>query len=554
MINAILSAETDTAQGGCTAGSGADEILIGSANYVLPVNTALPIITTSIRITGESATITTRDDTASSSRATLLQVGPTGNLSGGGFTLDKGRATGLIIDGGTADLHDVTVTRQQIGGISVQNGGILKLKDSVVSYNLGNGYVTIGGIELYNGSKLFLYNSIVRDNDGGIGVGFRGGPRIASIIHIEDSRIINNAGRYRSGIDASGSNLTLLNSVISGNGSQYGPAIKTGSYPALISNCIISSSHTTFGDAAGIHAGEQTRIEDSTIQKNKCGDCKAGGIYAVEGAEITNTAVLGNRGVFAGGIVTEGQVTIRNSTIAGNTVKPHVPDNDRRYRLSGGLASQADPNAYDQPIVLQNTIIADNTGGHWQCAEDLLDESTNNFTSDGSCEARYAGSASPFDLSTIDKETARYWPVRANHIAAIGGDVSTCTKTDMLGTNRLEDGVCSLGSVEYTRPDTSPPPNNPGNGGNHSDNNSSGSTAGTGSTGVLGDSDDKSAASQKGGGPFSLQLLALLLLLQLRFRKSEFKKTVSSPPYTEHPSRGLGANRSFSAHRIRDTH
>jgi len=525
LINAILAAETDSAQGGCSAGSGEDEILIGGATYALPntaddaTEAALPIITTSIRITGQSATIKKADNAEKYPQIPLLRVGPTGRLSGSGFTLDEGWWSGLIIDGGSADLHNVTVTRQPLTGISILNGGSLTLTDSEVSLNKGMPYQTVGGIEVYNGSRLYMYTSVIRDNAGGIGNGFHGElDGTANIIYVKDSKISRNGSRRFGGISAPSSKLTLLNSVVSKSGAGNSPAVSTGDYPSLIEGALIVNNYGGFAPA--VNAGAKTRIVNTTIRGNNCSYCQAGGIYAEAGAEIVNTVVLGNTGKFAGGIVTNGQVTIKNSTIAGNTVIPYVQDDERQHRFSGGIASLADPNEYDLPIILQNTIVADNIGGHWQCAEDLLADSTNNFTSDGSCEARYAGETSPFDLSAVDKETARYWPLRSDHIVSTGGDVSTCTATDMLGTNRLDDGVCSLGSIEYTRSgDTAPTGNS-----DTTNTDTSGTTTtepASGSTGVLGANGEKTDGQNKGGGMISLQLFIFLILLQLGFRSAK---------------------------------
>ncbi len=538
--DAILSAEFDSAYGGCDPGFGEDEIQVGSGLYVVTnkgvtssSQPVLPLITTTIRIVGKGAVIQQAGDDRQSNNP-LLQVSPTGDLTGEGFIIEGAKGQGLVVDGGRATLKNVKITKSRVGNVVSWNGAIVTFFDSEISHGFNGAQGYVGGVDIQNGSSLYLYHCVIKNNAGGVGEFLvRQKNDAVSTIHIENSMLSHNNSRYEAAIDASNAQLVLLDSTVRENRAPYLSAIHVGPHPALISNTLIVDNSTVFGWAGGIHAGAKTRIENSTVRGNRCDDCVVGGVYAVEGAEIVNTAVLENVGVYhAGGIVTKGKVTVRNCTIAGNTVKPHFPDVEKKKRISGGIASTVDPNAFADPILMQNTIVADNIGGHWECAEDLLDGSTHNFVSDGSCNAQYAGAFSPFDRAAIDEtEPVRYWPLRADHIAASGGDVRSCTESDMLGVNRLEDGVCSLGSVEYRTSHSEPPPGDGGNsgpiggggsaggGGANGGNGSSGgsgSTAGGGSTDVLADNGDRSGNKSKSSGGGALSIPFSLLLIGMR--------------------------------------
>lgn len=85
LINAITSANTETSVGGCTAGSGADTIVLPAAstqNLTAAIPSAvgdngLPLITSTITIQGNGSTIAR----TGGPDFRILAVGPTGNLT-----------------------------------------------------------------------------------------------------------------------------------------------------------------------------------------------------------------------------------------------------------------------------------------------------------------------------------------------------------------------------------------------------------------------------------------------------------------------------------------
>ena len=105
LVDAITAANTDTATGGCPAGSGADTIVLpaGSTQTLTEVNndtygpTGLPVISSVITIEGQGSTIT-RDSGVPEFR--ILAVNSLGDVtlqeatvSGGHFLLSQGETT-----------------------------------------------------------------------------------------------------------------------------------------------------------------------------------------------------------------------------------------------------------------------------------------------------------------------------------------------------------------------------------------------------------------------------------------------------------------------------
>ncbi|MGH3999453.1 MAG: hypothetical protein ACRDTJ_18580, partial [Pseudonocardiaceae bacterium] len=98
LVDAITAANSDTATGGCSAGSGGDTIFLpsDSTHTLRTVNNntdgpnGLPVISSVITIAGNSSTIT-RDSSAPLFR--ILAVGATGNLTLQGTTVTGGRAS-----------------------------------------------------------------------------------------------------------------------------------------------------------------------------------------------------------------------------------------------------------------------------------------------------------------------------------------------------------------------------------------------------------------------------------------------------------------------------
>jgi hypothetical protein len=154
LVDAITAANTDTATGGCQAGSGADKIVLlaGSTHTLTQVNystygrTGLPVIASVITIAGHGSTIA-RASGAPAFR--LVAVNSTGDLtlqettvSGG--EMPAGRSGGGVANyGGTLTIRHSTISGNvaSFGGGMANFGGTLTVANSTISGN----YASSGG-------------------------------------------------------------------------------------------------------------------------------------------------------------------------------------------------------------------------------------------------------------------------------------------------------------------------------------------------------------------------------------------------------------------------
>lgn len=295
LVDAITAANTDTTVGGCSAGSGADTIVLapGSTHVLKKVNntfqgpTGLPAITGEITIQGNNSTIR-RDPRAHVFR--LFTVFYTGNLTLQATTVTGGRTNKASKVGQARDGS----------GILVSLYGSVTLIDSTVLGNSAAG--SGGGIACFDESTLTLHNSTVSGNSAassGGGIASNG-----STVTLENSKVLDNAAGLRGGgINKFGQILTLMNTTVSNN-----TALRGGG---------ISSDEGAF------------TLLQSTVSGNLA-KSTGGGIYSDDGdGSLTGSTVAGNSAHFCGGgiFTWDGSLSVDSSTVSGNST-----DND-----GGGL-------------------------------------------------------------------------------------------------------------------------------------------------------------------------------------------------------------------------
>lgn len=218
IYDAITAANTDTATGGCAAGSGADTIVLSDITYTLTtgtdtgdnVGTALPI-TSMITIEGNGATLM-RDSGASDFR--IFRI-----FDGGDLTLNNATVSGgtVITDG---------------GGIKIDRDGNLALNNSTITNNSAQNASAIVVI-----GTLTVVNSTISGNSG-----FRGGAiGIAGVIDFPDfpefnqnpvatlinSTVVNNSATSTTGGIFNVGTLTLQNTLVAGNSDDSFPGVGT---------------------------------------------------------------------------------------------------------------------------------------------------------------------------------------------------------------------------------------------------------------------------------------------------------------------------------------
>ena len=222
LANAITAANTDTATGGCAAGSGADILNITND---IDLTSALPEISTEMTFEGEGHTI----QRTGGGDFRVLKVTETGNLTLNEATISGGMAAGAF--------------PSDAGG-AIYNKGTVMVSNSTLS---GNSAPSMGG-GIRNIGMLTVHNSAISENSAYLG----GGIFSEGMLMVQNSTISNNTGGYESGGIFNDGTLTIQNSTISGNSGRV--------------------------DSGGIACRGTTMILNSTISDNST-DTYGGGIW-----------------------------------------------------------------------------------------------------------------------------------------------------------------------------------------------------------------------------------------------------------------------------------
>ncbi|WP_439638610.1 choice-of-anchor D domain-containing protein [Nevskia sp.] len=263
LVDAITAANTDTATGGCAAGSGADTIFIapGVTTTLTQVNNSgisaddvargLPIIRSTVRIDGNGNVIA-RSTAAGTPEFGLLSV-----ASGGDLTVNGAVLTGVSSNGSGGAVYLVTgarvlLTASEVRGnvASIAGGGIasfgtLEIRDSVVSGNATNGASTVssaGGGMAINGGTAALRNVTIANNIARSGGGLSISGATVSLNHVT---ITGNTANTSGGISLLGT-VTLQNSIVAGNRAQTG----SNEIPIGARSRFSSLGHNLIGDSS----------------------------------------------------------------------------------------------------------------------------------------------------------------------------------------------------------------------------------------------------------------------------------------------------------------
>ena len=208
LANAITSANSDRATGGCSAGRGADIIEL-SDNITL--STALPRITSAITIEGDFKTI------SGNSSVQLFHVVSGGVLKIRDLSLANGKAAtaGAVINGGTLSIsNSILKNNAASNGGAIANSGTLSISRSSF---IGNSATQQGGAIFTGGSG--TRTTIVSSTFSGNRASVRGGAVVNSSggnLSVTNSTFYKNASLSGGGLHNSGT-LNLVNSIIAGS-------------------------------------------------------------------------------------------------------------------------------------------------------------------------------------------------------------------------------------------------------------------------------------------------------------------------------------------------
>ncbi|MBK9923775.1 MAG: sortase [Anaerolineales bacterium] len=392
------NSNSDTTNGDCVAGAGADTISF-AGNYTITLSgSQLPVVTTTITINGNGETNTTIQANANPNVATnrIFEVASTGNLTLNGLTIRNGRCSvtcptsanngGGIYTAGTLALTNSTISgNSAIVGGGIVNAGTLAVTKSTISGNSGD----IDGGGIYNIGMLAMTNSTISGNSANASSG--GG-------------IYNNVGTT-----------TVTNSTISGNSAGFvGGGIRNLNGITTVTNSTISGNSAIFGGGI-VNAGTLT-VTNSTISSNSVSN---------SGGGIDNNS---------------GTTTVTNSTISGNSAN-----------IGGGINNFGMLN-------FANTIIANSTSGGDCANANTIGTDTNNLVEDNSCSPLLSGDPNLGPLANNGGPTQTH-ALLASSPAIDAGNNTTCTNApvndkDQRGVSRPQGTGCDVGAFEYTGDDT----------------------------------------------------------------------------------------------------
>jgi hypothetical protein len=328
---AIVSANADSAQGTCTAGSGADTITFASglANSTIALQYGQLLINSSVTISGSGQTIVAGGNSRVmeiSNANTVASVTVSNlTLTGGNYS---GPGAGLAIKYGAPV---APLSRPQGGALApTATGPNVTLNQVTIGNNTSN--VKAGG--------LYISNATVAINQSSI-----------------SGNTLNASGNYGAGgvYIANGSAVTITDSTISGNRASGSHAFLSGGIYVYKSALVMTNSTVTSNSANGTNdlaggislANSSAGIYNSTVTGNTTtgSNVSAGGILV--GAEASaslnifnsilanNTGTQANMGVFNSNVVAQ-------SNLMGTALSGAFAGNGNVFSDAPGLGALAD--------------------------------------------------------------------------------------------------------------------------------------------------------------------------------------------------------------------
>ena len=428
LVDAITSANTDAAAGGCPTGNGADTIVLPtkSAQSLAAVDntthgpTGLPVISSTITIRGRNSTIRRESDAP---EFRILAVASSGDLTLHSTTVSGG--SGVFL--------------QYLNGGGIANyGGTLTITNSSVSDN-GVGYGGDGG-GVYNNGTLTLTNSTVSGN--GCGACYGGG--------------IANTGT-----------LTGNNSAVTGNTADYGRGGGVDNRGTLtLSRSTVSDNHSRNG--GGMSNTGTAKLIDTTVSGNNTFTCCGSGYIATAGGGIANTGTLtvrnstvsGNStGIYGGGGLSNGFrgasgsiLTLSNSTVSDNNSIDGGGGVVNRGTLARTLISGNE--SYSSPrereVESSGTVVANNHNlfGHDEDAGvvGFSPGPTDIVPSEG------LGAIFNTTLANNGGPTRTHALIAGSPAIDASPDDADCAATDQRGVTRPQGAACDIGAFEKGPP------------------------------------------------------------------------------------------------------
>ncbi|HSN01687.1 MAG TPA: right-handed parallel beta-helix repeat-containing protein [Rudaea sp.] len=350
---AIVSANTDSVQGTCTPGSGADTITFaaGLANATIALQYGQLLIDSSVTISGSGQTITA----ASGSRVMGIygnaNTTPVVNLTGltlsGGSTFYTG--AGLLISDYAPALGRPTPLSHRHAPpgntpAAPVSAPMVTLDHVAISGNTSTANAQAAGVYIHASTVAINYSTISGNT-------------------LTTASNYGAGGIYVTNGISSGSTVTITNSTISGNRAGGSAAYLTGGLYTYESNVTIINSTLTGNSATGadelagglsvssVYGGYVTTLYDSTVSGNVANSI-GGGTYVAGGALVgafrggflvlNNTIVSGNQGATDPDISVVSGATLQSSYgLLGTALQATFSGNGNVFSDAPGLGTLA---------------------------------------------------------------------------------------------------------------------------------------------------------------------------------------------------------------------
>jgi hypothetical protein len=342
---AIQAANTDLPVDACSAGYGADTIVLEATTYAFTASNntpsgfganALPSIISPITIVGNGAVLS-RGSTVPAFRLVHAH-GPNARLRLYDVSLLGGSAIfggALFNEGGSAELVDSTLSNNvSVNGGAIANTGVLTLTTMIVSGNIG---ANAGG-GVYNRGAAWITESEIAENRSIIG----GGIENAGVVTMTASMVRANHANYGGG----------LAQAVAANG-RFGTTYINRS---MIADNEAIKTDQERGEGGGVYNTGQIEAVNSTISGNRA--YRGGGIENTSfppnyygSARFAHSTITANSAGFGGApggqgggvrVAPQSIVALDHTILAGNSA-PDIQTSDcgstSNVSLAGEVAS-----------------------------------------------------------------------------------------------------------------------------------------------------------------------------------------------------------------------
>ena len=431
LIEAIQAANTDMAVDACTAGSGADTIVIPAGTYTLTVVNAmtaagasgLPAITSDITLQGAGAATTIIERSTAMGTPDFRHLQNLSTLTVTGVTLSNG--------------SDAVV-----GGGAIYNGpgSSLTVADSVFSDNTAatdGGALTTdaaAGATIVITDTSFIGNT-ASDEGGALRITTGTGATCLRCLFSANTAAGNGGGA----IAASG-DFTLTDSLVTNNtaNSLGGGLIATGSPVIQIVGTTFSGNASNMNSGAiSLHDGSVTTIVNSTFSGNTAAGV-AGAIHAANPSlTLNNVTITSNSAVIAGGLNVETSVTFANTIIAGNAAPSGGPD----CSIGMGMLTSMGFNLVGDN---SNCNFTPGTGDQVGTGATPIDPLLGALADNGGPDA----GATPTAIPTHFPQPGSPALDAGNNVDAIGTAFPACRADDQRDVARPVGPRCDIGAIE----------------------------------------------------------------------------------------------------------